>query len=166
MCESCMPGQYCSGVANIVPDGDCAEGFYCTGGSPSQYPFLTGDLLNSNLRWVTLWCKICFEICFLLISGQGYILYLQFFLVIWHQMTPASPCMTVLVQTSCWQLEEYVQKDIIVQKDLLNLYLVIQEAIVIVQDLHYQQVNFEWINQSIRMLLWMHTHLYMRWHSQ
>ena len=37
-CVPCDPGSYCSGQANSVPDGLCAEGFFCRGGARVPAP--------------------------------------------------------------------------------------------------------------------------------
>ena len=37
-CIQCTPGQYCAGSGNEVPDGDCAEGWYCPGGQDDPRP--------------------------------------------------------------------------------------------------------------------------------
>ena len=37
-CKPCLPGQYCEGTGNEVPDGDCTAGYYCPGGDNSTTP--------------------------------------------------------------------------------------------------------------------------------
>ena len=37
-CQLCPPGQYCGGVANAVPDGNCTAGYYCRLGATSPTP--------------------------------------------------------------------------------------------------------------------------------
>lgn len=66
-CKPCLPGQYCSGTANTIPDGDCDEGFFCTGGSFNKRPFDLGSLsgngslssLVSNNTCFPLWSCTC-----------------------------------------------------------------------------------------------------------
>ena len=45
-CEECPPGYYCEGTANIYPDGQCAAGFWCAGGSSNRMPYDAGVLTN------------------------------------------------------------------------------------------------------------------------
>ena len=35
-CSVCPPGEFCQGEGNILPDGVCAGGYFCTGGSNSS----------------------------------------------------------------------------------------------------------------------------------
>ncbi|XP_072885876.1 uncharacterized protein [Hemitrygon akajei] len=54
-CETCPPGQHCSGVGLTKPSGPCAAGYYCTGGSSTSEP-TTNNLefntfLNSTSEW-------------------------------------------------------------------------------------------------------------------
>ena len=37
-CKSCLPGKYCAGTGNKVPDGDCDVGYYCPGGDSTNQP--------------------------------------------------------------------------------------------------------------------------------
>lgn len=37
-CKPCLPGKYCSGTANKIPDGDCDAGYYCPGGDDTNTP--------------------------------------------------------------------------------------------------------------------------------
>ena len=35
-CDVCTAGMYCQGTGNILPTGNCSEGYYCTNGSDSS----------------------------------------------------------------------------------------------------------------------------------
>ena len=37
-CKPCLPGKYCDGTGNKVPDGDCDPGYYCPGGDSTKTP--------------------------------------------------------------------------------------------------------------------------------
>ena len=38
-CLQCPAGMYCAGQGNSVPDGPCAEGFFCSGGALTATPY-------------------------------------------------------------------------------------------------------------------------------
>ena len=42
-CTACSPGKYCPFAGMTTPEGDCAPGWYCTGGSSSATPLPGGN---------------------------------------------------------------------------------------------------------------------------
>lgn len=57
-CVSCPAGWYCEGYARVEPNGECAEGFYCSGGSWSRKP---GDIGSANYDNATSPSDTCYR---------------------------------------------------------------------------------------------------------
>lgn len=43
-CQPCVGGQYCEGIANTMPDGNCSAGYFCASGSSSATPITFGNV--------------------------------------------------------------------------------------------------------------------------
>ena len=41
-CLFCPPGEYCEGVGRELPNGNCSDGWYCTGGAFQAEPIVMG----------------------------------------------------------------------------------------------------------------------------
>ncbi|XP_062894523.1 delta-like protein 1 [Mobula hypostoma] len=59
-CETCPPGQHCSGFGLAKPSGPCATGYYCTGGSATSKPTTNNLKFNTSLN-STSECKSWLE---------------------------------------------------------------------------------------------------------
>lgn len=57
-CVLCPAGYYCEGYGRVMPNGECDEGFYCSGGSWSKRP---GDIGRANYDNATKPSDSCYK---------------------------------------------------------------------------------------------------------
>ena len=48
-CLYCPPGEYCEGTGRELPNGNCSEGWFCTGGAYQSRPIVLGKFHYSCL---------------------------------------------------------------------------------------------------------------------
>ncbi|XP_074535628.1 uncharacterized protein LOC141797844 [Halichoeres trimaculatus] len=48
VCQPCLTGHYCAGIGLSAPSGLCKPGFYCTQGSNTATPRVTGDTTSPS----------------------------------------------------------------------------------------------------------------------